>query len=174
MARADDMTFADYWRTYLPDLIGPLGALHRERVVNALARSFVSGAVPSRASVQRLAELSTGVITMDQHRSWAVSRPDPERSIDAALAAARGGRFLGGDRGSFLRYLASWPYGPRFAEQVRAAHAAGELDDDELRTVLATSLRLPPLPPIRPRPKGVPAAPRRRHRSPGYVVRPAS
>lgn len=152
------LPFRRYWGTYFPDLIQPLDDEQRHVVLENLFDGFLDGLYAGRATVQRLIEAHSGVITYEQYASWSLSTEDDD-GTEHVLAHAAREEYFGGDRTSMLQLLAHVDYTPEFAARIRRAARRGLLSEWEASHVIATSLRTTPLPRLRPRPAGVPELP---------------
>lgn len=152
------LCFRQYWGTYFPDLIRPLSERHRRIVLENLFDGFIDGIYAGRATVQRLIEVHSGVITHEQYVSWSMSS-EHDDGTEHVLAHLARGEYVGGSRVSVLELLGHVDYTSHFAERMRWAVRRGLLSEWEADRVIATSLRTAPLPRLVDRPEGVPALP---------------
>lgn len=152
------MSFREYWKTYFPDLIAPLTDLQRQGLLENLFDGFIDEVYVGREIVQRLTEEIRGIISTEQYLSWAVSGDDDDGSAHI-LAHLIDGEYVGGCRLETLKFLANIDYSESFARRIRWAGERALLSPCEVNRILATSLRNPPLPAIRPCPEGVPELP---------------
>lgn len=158
---SDDFTmmgFCTYWKTYFPDLIEPLRPHVRQLVLENLLDGFIDEVYAGRATVQRVIEAHTGVITAEQYISWSMSDEWSDGS-EHVLAHLVDGEYVGGDRAAMLSVLGHIDYTDSFAQRMRWAAQRGLLSQSEVNRILATSLRLPPLPRLKDVPEGLPQLP---------------
>jgi hypothetical protein len=133
----------EYLHVWCVDLLDPLTASQRNHVCSLVESNYAGGPWPSRLLVQRMCELTTGVIDIEAFLGevttrWGCSIDDAVRLLSAEDCE---------DRANAIVLLGRYPQTTELVEKVTAAHHAGTITDAEFNAICSAALRRPLLPP---------------------------
>lgn len=137
------VALADYLRIWCADLLAPLTARQRDDVLTAIHDSYGNRPPwPPRLLVQRIAELSAGVIDAESFAGEITARygyglRDTIGQLDSPDPA---------QRATALQLLCRYPHTTELIAAMSCARRAGALNDAEFRHVCGQALRQPVLP----------------------------
>src|SRR5689334_7002108 len=120
-------TLHEYLEVWCADLLGLLTADQRASVINIVHCSYGGGPWPSRLQVQRMAEMTAGVITADACIGELINQHC--YGIDGAIELLYSGDLDVRDNAVVM--LGRYPNTSELVPKVNAARRAGALTDDE-------------------------------------------
>ena len=148
-------TLHEYLEVWCADLLGPLTADQRASVINTVHCSYGGGPWPSRLQVQRMAEMTAGVITADAFIGELINQHC--YGIDGAIELLYSGDLDVRDNAVVM--LGRCPNTSELVPKVNAARRAGALTDDEFSDICSRALCAPLLPDPIAAPAHLPALP---------------
>jgi hypothetical protein len=149
------VSLLEYLDVWCADLLDPLTAAQRDQVLDIVAASYSSAPLPPRLLIQRIAELSTGVITPDAFTAEITARYGYQ--IDNLIAALSSDDSK--DRETAKTLLSRYPDTTELITKLAPAHAAGRLTHCEFSDICSAALRHPTLPEPIPLPAHLPPIP---------------
>jgi hypothetical protein len=148
-------TLREYLEVWCADLLCQLTADERASVISIVHCGYGGGPWPSRLQVQRMAEMTAGVITADACIGELINQHC--YGIDGAI------ELLYSDdrdvRDNAVVMLGRYPNTGELVPKVSAALRAGALTDDEFSDICSRALRSPLLPDPIPSPAHLPTVP---------------